>query len=200
MGTESLPKEGETQAALAPSSGLRTRHPLEKPTQNSNRFVSVGTVASETQTAKTTAQYTPPAQAPKLPQKNTHTGTAMILGKPSFKTLFCEQFRCPPSDYEEQAFLRFLYWHARLLAPIVRLLNPSFFTHDFAFVQYLGGATSSRDVNAEMMAFQDTIHGNSSFMRTGLRIRVSGRKAAGLAQELLEAERRMDVPAADGTT
>ena len=113
--------------------------------------------------------------------------------KRAFKILFCERFRCPPSDYEQRVFRKCLYPHARLLAPLIRLLNPNFFTDDFKFVHYLGEATGTREVNAEMLAFQDTNRGKPSFTRTGLRIRVSGRKAAALAQRLLtEARRKPD--------
>jgi hypothetical protein len=68
---------------------------------------------------------------------------------------------------------------------VIRWINPGFFADDLRFIHYLGEATGARDVNAEMLAFQDTNRGKPSFLRTGLKIRVSGRKAAALAQRLM---------------
>jgi hypothetical protein len=101
-----------------------------------------------------------------------------------FKTLFCEAFNCPPAEYEERAFRMCLPWYARWLAPVFRKANADFFAEDFRFLRYLGAATDGREANAEVMAFQDTNRAKGSFLRIGLRIRVSGRIAAGLAQQL----------------
>jgi hypothetical protein len=80
-----------------------------------------------------------------------------------------------------------------LLAPVVRRLNPSFFAEDFKFIGYLGASTSLREVNADLMNFRDVNSGNPSFWRTGLKIRVSGRKASGLAQQLFTADREANL-------
>lgn len=110
------------------------------------------------------------------------------MPRPEFRTLFCERFQCASTEYEERAFRKCLYWHARFLAPLIRKLNPGFFADDFKFIQYLGMATRSRDVNVEMLEFQDTNRAKWSFWRIGLRIRVSGRKASALAKQLLSHE------------
>lgn len=101
-----------------------------------------------------------------------------------FQALFCEQFGCLPSEYEERAFRHCLYAHARFLAPSLRGLNPDFFSQDFAFIRYLGEATGMREARAQAADFQDANRAKPSFLRTGLRIRVSGRKAGRLAQRL----------------
>ena len=86
-----------------------------------------------------------------------------------------------------------LYSHARLLAPVVRRLNPDFFAEDFKFIRYLGAAAGSRDADVDVLNFHDLNLGKPSFWRTGLKIRVSGRKASRLAHALFTAEREAGV-------
>jgi hypothetical protein len=112
------------------------------------------------------------------------------MARQELRTLFCARFDCSLEQYEELAFCRCLPWYARLLAPLLRKLNPEFFAEDFRFIRYLGTATGGRDVNSEVLAFQDTNRAKRSFLRTGFHLRVSGRKAAGLAQSLFSEARR----------
>lgn len=104
--------------------------------------------------------------------------------RPDFQTLFCQRFKCTPSQFEERAFHKLLYWHAKPLAPLLRRLNPNFFKDDVHFVSYLGAATSVREVQANAADFKDTIISRRSFLRTSLRIRISGMKAIKLARRL----------------
>jgi hypothetical protein len=105
-----------------------------------------------------------------------------------FQVLFCERFRCPPSEYEGRAFRECLYWHARWLAPVVRRLKPDFFAEDFRLLQYLGATTGMREAGVELLSFRDVNLGKASFWRTTLKIRVSGRKAGRLARQLFSEE------------
>lgn len=91
----------------------------------------------------------------------------------------------------EMAFRRCLYLHARWLAPLIRRFRPEFFDLDFRFIEYLGRSTSSREVNADVANFGDANRGSRNFWRTTMRLRVSGRKAARLAYNLL-AEARLE--------
>jgi hypothetical protein len=59
-----------------------------------------------------------------------------------------------------------------------------FFADDLNLNRYRGEATGWRDPQTELLSFQDTTRTKPSLLRTGLRIRVSGRKAAALAQGL----------------
>ena len=111
------------------------------------------------------------------------------MAKQNFQLLVCQRFHCPPSEYEEKVFRKCLYWHARLLAPVVRKLRRDFFMEDFKFIRYLGDSTGLREINADLMNYRDANLGNPSIWRTGLKIRVSGRKARRLAQLLFAAER-----------
>ena len=113
--------------------------------------------------------------------------------KQNFQLLVCQRFSCPPSEYEERVFRKCLYWHARLLVPVVRRLNPDFFTEDFKFIRYLGESIGLRETNADLMNFRDANLGKPSFWRTGLKIRVSGRKASRLAQQLFAADREANL-------
>ena len=103
----------------------------------------------------------------------------------NLKSLFCERFGCPPEDYEERAFQKLLYRHARLLAPVIRILKPSFFLEDFKFIAYLGDAVDFRQAKVDVLDFNDLGKKHWRLLHTGLRIRVSGRKARRLAFELL---------------
>ena len=115
------------------------------------------------------------SQPPKLPSATVQ----------QFQYLFCERFHCPRSEFEERAFRECLYSHAKLVAPVLRKLKPDFFAEDFRFIRYLGEATDSREMKACAADFQDANFARRSFLRTTLRIRVSGRKAARFAKRLI---------------
>ncbi len=106
------------------------------------------------------------------------------MAQDSFKCLFCERFHCADSDYEERAFTECLYLHAELVSHVVRKLRPDFFAPDFKFIRHLGMATGTEEAASDALDFQDANKGKRSFLRTGLRIRVSGRKGFALAQRL----------------
>jgi hypothetical protein len=104
----------------------------------------------------------------------------------TFKSLFCEKFGCTPEEYEECAFRKCLFWHARLLAPVARIFKADFFLDDFKFIRYLGDSEGLREVATDMLEFNDFNKGQWRFLRTGLKIRVSGRKAQRLANKLFQ--------------
>jgi hypothetical protein len=106
-----------------------------------------------------------------------------------FKFLFCERVNCPPSEYETRAFKECLYWHARLLAPVLQRVKADWFGKDFKFIRYLGEATDVREANAEAAGFHDANFASRDFCRSRLKIRVSGRKATTLANELFSGTR-----------
>ncbi len=110
-----------------------------------------------------------------------------MTGTP-FKARFCGRFQCSESEYEGRALSKCLYFHARLLGPVLSLLNPSLFDQDRKLVRYLGEVTESRDAMREVLTFQDANMAHRSFLRTYLRIRASGRKAKSLALDLFAPE------------
>jgi hypothetical protein len=112
----------------------------------------------------------------------------------SFKSLFCEEFKCSPEDYEERAFWKFLYGHARFLAPVIRLVYPGFFLEDFKFIRYLGDSVDTRQVRADVLDFKDINLKRWRMLHGSLRIRVSGRKASRLALQLFGTVDQIDAP------
>ena len=111
------------------------------------------------------------------------------MGTREFQVLFSQRFECPVSEYETRAFKECLYWHARLVAPLVRRLKPDFFEEDFKFIRSLGAALSTHEADVSVRKFRDLNLGQPSFWRTGLKIRVSGRRAIRLTHELFATER-----------
>ena len=111
-----------------------------------------------------------------------------------FKLLFCEHHRCPAGEYEERAFRECLHWQARILAPVIRRLNPEYFAEDFALIRYLGECKAWRSAKLELATFSDANHLHGGFSRKWLRLRVSSRKATKLARRFL---RESDEPAAE---
>ncbi len=99
--------------------------------------------------------------------------------------LFCQHFGCAQEEYEERAFRQCLYWHARFLAPLLRLVNPTLFDNDRKFIRYLGAATDWQEAKTDVNNFYVLNEGKPGFWRETLRLRVSGRKATKLARQLL---------------
>jgi hypothetical protein len=118
------------------------------------------------------------------------------MARVPFKSLFCEKFKCSPEDYEERAFRKSLYWHARLLAPVIRAVRPAFFQDDFNFIRYLGEALDARQAKVDVLDFKDTDRKNWRLLHSGLRIRISHRKTRRLAFRLFADAGQMD-PKAD---
>jgi len=111
------------------------------------------------------------------------------------KSLFCERFGCSPEDYEERAFRLFLYWHARLLAPVIRTIKPDYFLEDFNFIRYLGEAMDVRQAKVDVLDFKDLDRKNWRLLHSSLRIRVSHRKARRFAFQLLGETGKADAAA-----
>jgi len=108
-----------------------------------------------------------------------------MMSDNNFKSLFCERFRCAPDEYEPRVFGKCLYFHARLLAPLARLLSPSIFVEDVKFVRVLGRATDLEDARIDVANFKDSNRWVKGTLRRQFKIRVSGKKAMNLACEML---------------
>jgi hypothetical protein len=107
----------------------------------------------------------------------------------SFQETFCKHFGCPPEQFTRRAFRRCLYWRARLLAPVIGLLRPSFFTPDLDFIARVGQARSWAEFSGELQDFSHTNRHGRGGTRGSLRLRVSGRNARRLAAELFPPRR-----------
>jgi hypothetical protein len=102
----------------------------------------------------------------------------------TFKSLFCKKFGCPPEDFEERAFRKLLYSHTRLFAPVARSFNANYFLDDFKFIRYVGDSAGVREITADVLEYNDFNKGHWRLFRTAMKIRVSGRKAQHLANQL----------------
>jgi hypothetical protein len=100
------------------------------------------------------------------------------------KSVFCERFGCSPSDFEERAFGKCLYFPAKVIAPLLQLMDPDWFARDRGLIRNLGNATSWQQVMAELDAFHYREHLQRSYARTVLHLRVSARKANKMAATL----------------
>jgi hypothetical protein len=109
-----------------------------------------------------------------------------------FLDRFCDHFHCSPSDYEPRALKEFLYFPARLLRPVLRILRPGHFTRDLTFIRDLGATTDWRGARAEVQGYVDDVDAKRGLFRNFLKLRVSGRKASRLARLLFSAETAMD--------
>jgi hypothetical protein len=109
-----------------------------------------------------------------------------------FKSLFCEKFKCAPEDYEVRAFRASLYWHARILGPAIRAIKPAHFLDDINFIRYLGEALDARQAKVDVLDFKDLDRKNWRLLHSGLKIRVSHRKARRLAFRLFAEAGQMD--------
>jgi hypothetical protein len=110
-----------------------------------------------------------------------------------FRSLFCHHFKCPSSSYEDRAFKELLYRHARVVAPLIRTVRPAFFVEDFKFIHYLAEATDLREARSCAAEFQDANAANRKFLRTRMRLRVSGLKASKLADLLFSLPNRESI-------
>jgi len=102
------------------------------------------------------------------------------------RSLFCEQFRCAPADFEKRVFWKCLYPHARVIAALLRLVKPALFERDHHFIRGFGNAKDWKDAKSEIVAlrYEDRFH--PRFLRNALRIRISRRKANQLAARLFQ--------------
>jgi hypothetical protein len=122
-------------------------------------------------------------------QTNTKTGHPRDLA-----ALFCQRYNCPPSEFEGRAFRKCLPFHAWLLAPLIRKMAPAYFDRDFILIKYLGTATGRREAWLELEAFREANKSRWNFLRNVLSLRISGAKAARLANSLFESRQRNSLP------
>ena|SRR5579862_1775249 len=116
------------------------------------------------------------------------------------KSLFCEKFGCPPGDYEERAFRKCLYWHARVLAPVIRVVKPDFFQEDLKLIGYLGEAEGVRDATADLVEYSYLNRAHGRFMHANLNLRVSGKKASQMVNQLFQQASRVKTDSAAPTS
>jgi hypothetical protein len=102
----------------------------------------------------------------------------------SFKEAFCDRFRCPPKEYERKAFRRCLFLHSRPLARLIHRFDPAFFSEDFDLIREVGPMTDPELFRSEINYFYGRNLRHKSWIRSLLRIRVSGNRLIRLKQNL----------------
>jgi hypothetical protein len=103
----------------------------------------------------------------------------------TFREAFCARYHCTAAEFPGRAFRRMLYPHAAVLAPLLHRLSPSFFKEDLLVIHQLGLNRNLEEVDATLSDFQYTNRAQRHWLRTGWKVRLSGRKARRFAAELL---------------
>lgn len=104
------------------------------------------------------------------------------------ETLFCERFQCSAEEFPERAFRNCLYIRARPIRPFLDRVLPDYFALDFEFIRQLGSSANLAEVRAAARDFEDANRWPRTFLRTWLKVRVSGQKAIRLGRELLDSQ------------
>ena len=101
------------------------------------------------------------------------------------KDQFCAWFGCPPQKYRERALKKCLHWHARLLAPVLRLLDARFFDRDLTLIHDIGNAQDWRGVEEALDHFRFRNSDRQLTWHADFRLMVSAEKVRALADLLL---------------
>jgi len=106
----------------------------------------------------------------------------------TFSELYCEQNQIGPEAYQASVLKRALYPHARLLAPVIRVLWSDHFAADIDLVRSVAAVRRVRDVHAETDTF--SYHpANVGTLRTFFRLRSSSTRLHHIVRETLHAGR-----------
>jgi hypothetical protein len=101
---------------------------------------------------------------------------------------FCAHHRCPLSQFQERALRQCLHSHAVPFGYLFFTLVPKNFREDQLVIQQVGLARNLEEVDAALSDFHYINHSRPHWLRTGLKIRISGRKLRMMAASLLEME------------
>lgn len=89
-----------------------------------------------------------------------------------FAEKFCLQFKIPPAKFRDALLSRTLYPTARLLRPILTLLNHDYFAADLSYIDGVGRIRRLRELANESYEFNQHPD-NRGLLRSTLRLRVS---------------------------
>lgn len=109
-----------------------------------------------------------------------------MTGK-TFAELYCEKHGLNLEDYEKTVLSRGLYPHARLIAPLWRLLWPEHFVADLDFVRGVGRLRRFREFFYEAEEFAHH-PANRGFWRLTANLRVSSRALRRMVRTTLHPE------------
>lgn len=101
-----------------------------------------------------------------------------------FKTAYCQRFHCDSNRFEQSVFRRALFRHALPVAWLLRLRNPDFFREDLDFIHEVGALQDPDLFRQEVNYFYGRNLRDRGWLRTLLRIRVSGKRLMRIRRRL----------------
>jgi hypothetical protein len=104
----------------------------------------------------------------------------------TFQDRYCAAHRCTAAQFQRRVFWRCLHRWAYPLAPIILLLNKSYFAPDLNFVEQMGRCTEMDQVwEQTRLYFTSPLH--KRWLRRRADVRISAHKVINLAAEFLPA-------------
>jgi hypothetical protein len=118
---------------------------------------------------------------------------------PTFAEIYGERTGLAPAELNRVLFNRTLYPAARLIAGLVRWLNPRHFIADNEFCEDVGNLRSLEDFSLALGSYIEH-PANRGFLRRRLRIRVSARRMLQIVRTVFAPNGRVTAPSAAGDT
>lgn len=106
------------------------------------------------------------------------------MNENSFGARFCEQRKIDPKDFDAAVLRETMYFHSRLLAPLIQSIWPRHFVADYDFIHGVSQVRRFREFFTEA---EDYAHHpeNQGFLRVSLNLRISSRRMRRLVREVL---------------
>lgn len=98
---------------------------------------------------------------------------------------YCAAHKCTAEQFLETAFWECLHRRAVPLAHLMMALNSGYFAADRELIASIAKARTLAQVDEELMAFSFDLR-SVTWLRTGLNIRISGKRVIRLAGRYLE--------------
>ena len=109
------------------------------------------------------------------------------MNEKTFAELYCEQRGLSPEAYDAAVLRETLYPHARLLAPLLKLIWPRHFSADLEFVHGVALLRRYREFFNETEEYAHHPE-NRGFWRMTANVRISSRRMRRLVRSTLHAE------------
>ena len=101
----------------------------------------------------------------------------------TFRTLYCQQYKCEPKRFPARAFWRCLYPHAIPFVAILYVFYPKMFLPDIEAIRSLGDATSYGEIDHVAADLKYSL-GFGWLRRDFLKLRVSGKRMSKLGKKV----------------
>ena len=106
----------------------------------------------------------------------------------TFQEIFCENRQCDLAEFKDRVFWCCVYRQTVPLAYVLRKLNPAFFADDDTLIRQVALDRDLEEIDANLKDFHYVNRARRHWLRTGLKVRVSGRKVASLARTLFPSQ------------